>query len=124
MRRLLVSLAVLCGLSSTACADPLSAPSFWKNQRGSELRIVSVNAKGEVKGFFTNYAEGYKCKGIKYPAKGRTTPFVTEFTVNFVKCRTTTIWRGTVQGQNMPTAWTLQHDGQTDAGFDFFYRIN
>ena len=124
MRRLPLSLIVLVGLHATALADPLPAPSFWQNNRGSQLQIVSVNANGVVRGFFTNYAEGYHCKGIRYPAIGRTSPAVTIFTVNFVKCRSVTTWTGTVQGGFMPSAWVLRHNGQTQTGSDFFYRIN
>jgi hypothetical protein len=124
MRKLLLSIVVLCGLHATAVADQLTAPSFWKNQRGSELRITALGANGAVRGTFTNYAPNYQCKGIPYAVSGRTTAVLTTLRVNFVRCKTVTTWQGAVQGLAFPTTWTLQYNGQTETGFDFFYRIN
>jgi len=107
MRRLLLSMLILCGLHPTAFADQLTAPSFWKNNLGSELRITGVGVNGTLRGTFTNYAKDYSCKGIPYPISGRTSAVITTFKVNFVKCRTVTTWQGTVQGLAFPAPWSL-----------------
>src|ERR1044071_9590068 len=74
MRRLLFSIVILlCGFQAAALADPLTAPSFWKNQRGSELMITAVSSSGAIRGTFTNHAAGLGCQGIPYPVTGRTT---------------------------------------------------
>jgi avidin family protein len=124
MKAHLLVISLLLGSSGIAVADPMPAPSFWKNQRGSELRIVSVSKNGRISGTFTNYATNYQCQGIPYAAVGVTSPATTTFAVNFVKCRTVTRWTGTILGLVMSTQWVLRYGGQTDTGYDFFYRIN
>src|SRR3954463_7286560 len=42
MKKLLLIIGLLIGFSGIAKADQLTAPSLWKNQHGSELRITSV----------------------------------------------------------------------------------
>jgi len=124
MRRLLFSIVILlCGFQAAALADPLTAPSFWKNQRGSELMITAVSSSGAIRGTFTNRAAGFGCQGIPYPVTGRTTAQQTTFKVNFVRCRTVTTWTGVVNGLTMPTTWILIYNGPTQTGFDFFTRF-
>jgi hypothetical protein len=124
MKKLLLVFGLLVGFSGAGIADQLTAPSLWKNQRGSELRITSVGNNGSLRGTFTNFDPNYQCQGIPYPITGITTPGPTTFTVNFLKCRTVTKWSGTAFGLSMPTQWVLRHNGQTQTGSDFFFRIN
>ncbi|HLI99461.1 MAG TPA: avidin/streptavidin family protein [Bradyrhizobium sp.] len=124
MKKLLLAFCVLIGFSGAGFADPLTAPSLWRNQRGSELRITAVGNNGSLRGTFTNYAPGYQCQGIPYPIVGTTSPGPTTFTVNFVQCRTVTKWNGTASGFGMPTEWVLYYNGQTQTGSDFFFRVN
>ena len=56
-------------LSGEVFAQGLSAPSYWKNERGSELLVWSVN-NGVIQGTFTNHAQGFQCQGLPYPASG------------------------------------------------------
>jgi hypothetical protein len=124
MKKLLLVFGFLVGFSGAGFADQLTAPSLWKNQRGSELRITAVGKNGSLRGTFTNYAPNYQCQGIPYPITGITTAGPTTFRVNFVQCRTVTTWTGTAFGFGMPTEWVLRYNGQTQTGSDFFYRIN
>jgi hypothetical protein len=124
MKKLLLVFGFLIVFSGAGIADQLTAPSLWKNQRGSELRITAVGTNGSLRGTFTNYASGFQCQGIPYPIAGITTPGPTTFTVNFVKCRTVTTWKGSASVFGMPTEWVLRHNGQTQTGSDFFFRVN
>lgn len=123
MKKFLLIIGLLIGFSGVANADRLIAPSLWKNQRGSELRITSVNGTS-FRGTFTNFDPNFQCVGIPYPVTGVAGGGPTTFTVNFVKCATVTKWNGDVQGLGLSAQWLLQHNGQTQVGFDFFWRVN
>jgi hypothetical protein len=122
MKRFLLVVGLLLGFSGTGIADSLQAPSLWKNQRGSELRVTSVR-NGRFTGTFTNFDPNYKCVGIPYPVTGITSGGPTMFTVNFVKCNTVTKWSGNALGLGMSTQWVLRYAGQTQTGFDIFFRL-
>nr|4GGR_A Chain A, Bradavidin 2 [Bradyrhizobium diazoefficiens USDA 110]4GGT_A Chain A, Bradavidin 2 [Bradyrhizobium diazoefficiens USDA 110]4GGT_B Chain B, Bradavidin 2 [Bradyrhizobium diazoefficiens USDA 110]4GGZ_A Chain A, Bradavidin 2 [Bradyrhizobium diazoefficiens USDA 110]4GGZ_B Chain B, Bradavidin 2 [Bradyrhizobium diazoefficiens USDA 110]4GGZ_C Chain C, Bradavidin 2 [Bradyrhizobium diazoefficiens USDA 110]4GGZ_D Chain D, Bradavidin 2 [Bradyrhizobium diazoefficiens USDA 110] len=89
-----------------AMAQGLPAPSYWKNERGSELLIWSANS-GTIQGTFTNHAQGFACQGIPYPAAGSVSPTGLYFVVTFAQCNSFTRWVGTIKGSQMPTSWTL-----------------
>lgn len=113
---------------TAASADSLPAPSSWKNQRGSQLNVWSVT-NGQIQGEFINNAAGFECQGIPYPATGQVSPNSIYFVVTFVKCNSFTIWRGRVNGPQMPTRWKLFYvkPGGTPAslsGSDTFSRTN
>ncbi|WP_246649537.1 avidin/streptavidin family protein [Bradyrhizobium canariense] len=71
MKKLLVFLLIaqFLFLSGEVLAQGLPAPSYWKNERGSELFIWSASS-GAIQGTFTNHAQGFACQGIPYPASG------------------------------------------------------
>src|SRR3954464_11135072 len=121
MKKLLLIIGLLIGFSGIAKADQPTAPSLWKNQHGSELRITSVKGIG-FRGTFTSFDPGFQCRGIPYPVTGTSAGPQTSFTVSFVKCRTVTKWAGNTMGFGMSVQWVLQHNGQTQVGFDFFLR--
>jgi hypothetical protein len=124
MKKLLLVLGflgLLFGFSGFAKADQLPAPSLWKNQHGSVLRVTSVNGTS-FRGTFTSFDPSFQCRGIPYPVTGYTLGPQTSFTVNFVKCQTVTKWAGNTLGFGMSVQWVLQHNGQTQVGFDFFSR--
>jgi hypothetical protein len=122
MKKFLLVMGFLLGFSQTGIADVLTAPSLWKNQRGSELKITAVR-NGSISGTFTNLDPTYQCQGIPYPVTGITSGGLTTFTVNFVKCRTVTKWNGHAQGLGMSAPWLLRYNGQAQTGFDFFTRL-
>ena len=109
-----------------AHAQSLPAPSFWKNQRGSELKVWAVSG-GAIQGEFTNNAPGFECQGIPYPAVGRETANGLFFVVTFARCNSLTRWQGYVRGSRMFTKWTLFYvkpNGSpgTLSGSDIFQR--
>lgn len=121
-------LSFACVFASNAQADALPAPSFWKNQRGSELQVWTANG-GTFQGQFINNAQGFECQGIPYPAVGRETVTGLFFVVTFAKCNSLTRWYGYVRGSQMFTRWQLFYikpDGTpgTVNGSDVFQRIN
>ncbi|WP_036019548.1 avidin/streptavidin family protein [Bradyrhizobium sp. WSM1743] len=89
-----------------AWAQGLPAPSYWKNERGSELFVWSANG-GAIQGTFTNHAQGFACQGIPYPASGSVRPTGLYFIVTFSQCNSFTQWVGKINGPKMPTSWTL-----------------
>ncbi|WP_247567309.1 avidin/streptavidin family protein, partial [Bradyrhizobium sp. 151] len=93
-------------LSAEAIAQGLPAPSYWKNERGSELFVWSANS-GAIQGTFTNHAQGFACQGIPYPASGAVSPAGLYFVVTFAQCNSFTRWVGKLNGSQMPTSWTL-----------------
>jgi|ERR1051325_623423 hypothetical protein len=123
MKRLLVAIALILAFQGNVLAD-LLRPGLWKNDKGSTLQITSVSPNGTVRGVFTNHAQGFGCQGIPYPANGKTSMVLTTFRVNFTACQTVTTWQGTVAWYGFPTTWLLVHQGRTQTGSDFFYRVN
>ncbi|TYL75334.1 avidin/streptavidin family protein [Bradyrhizobium cytisi] len=92
--------------SGEVMAQGLSAPSYWKNERGSELFIWSAN-NGAIQGTFTNHAQGFACQGIPYPASGAIGPTGLYFVVTFAQCNSFTRWVGKTNGSQMPASWML-----------------
>jgi len=123
MKRFLLAIGLLSGFSATGMADGLTAPSLWKNQRGSELRITSVTGS-QLHGTFTNFDPNFQCRGIPYPISGYTTGGPTQFTVNFVKCGTVTTWSGSAQPFGYSAGWVLRYKGRAEGGYDFFSPAN
>lgn len=81
----LLLLAQLSFLSGKAMAQGRPAPSYWKNEGGSELFVWSANG-GAIQGTFTNHAQGFACQGIPYPASGAVSPTGLCFVVTFAQC--------------------------------------
>ncbi|WP_407185380.1 avidin/streptavidin family protein [Bradyrhizobium centrosematis] len=114
-------------LPAGATAQGLPTPSYWKNERGSELFVWSANS-GAIQGTFTNHAQGFACRGIPYPASGTVRSTRLYFVVTFAQCNSFTRWVGALKGSSMPTSWTLFYvdkngkPGQTK-GTDIFTRV-
>ncbi|WP_333923329.1 avidin/streptavidin family protein [Bradyrhizobium sp. CCBAU 21362] len=129
MMRLLGLLLLVQSLlfSAEAMAQGLPAPSYWKNERGSELYIWSANS-GTIQGIFTNHAQGFACQGIPYPASGSLSPTGLYFVVTFSQCNSFTRWVGKIKGSQIPTSWTLLYVDKKGKlsrlkGADIFTRI-
>jgi hypothetical protein len=126
MLRFVGILIALCTLATTAFAQGL-APSVWKNQRGSVMKILALDPSGAFKGVYINYAAGFQCQGTPYDVNGRVHGTRIAFKVIwkniFADCHSTTVWRGRVGGQTMPTRWVLRTDaGRVLRGADTFQR--
>lgn len=93
-------------LSGKGMAQGLPAPSYWRNERGSELFVWSTNG-GAIQATFTNHAQGFACQGTPYPASGAISSTGLYFVVTFAQCNSFTRWVGKINGSQMPTSWTL-----------------
>ncbi|HKM63985.1 MAG TPA: avidin/streptavidin family protein [Acidisphaera sp.] len=109
MRTAIAAVLIALGLVSSAFAQGLTAPSVWKNQRGSELDITSVGADGTIVGTFTNNAAGFQCRGTKFDVSGLVLTKGLFFAVAFGPCYSIVSWHGDVQGSTMATTWELHH---------------
>jgi hypothetical protein len=125
--KMLATFVFLLVASATASAQNLPVLSTWKNDRGSILSIWWVSGD-QFKGLFTNFAAGFECQGIPYPAVGRVSPDGSLFfVVTFDKCNTVTTWHGRLNGNQIPTRWGLVYVGpngifQKLSGADLFTR--
>ena len=120
------------GLSISAFAQNLPVPSYWLNQRGSELKLYPKTPPSPVRfdGVYLNHAAGFKCQASPtnppYHVSGRTYGAYVTFKVvwnNGVQnCNSTTIWRGRVIGRTMTTHWILFGPGISPPlrGIDIF----
>ena len=113
-------LLLLTSMTASAQLTPLST---WRNDLGSILTVWMV-AGTTFSGTFTNFAPGYSCQGIPYPAAGRVyANGAVRFVVNFTNCSTVTTWSGRVIGPRMPTRWVLIYKGRRMTGANLFTRL-
>jgi hypothetical protein len=109
--RFVAVIALLAAATITAFAQSLPVPSYWLNQRGSEMKLYSIDPQGNFVGVYINHAQGFDCQGTPFPlsghARGATVTFTVVWTNPWQDCRSTTIWHGVVQGRSMPTKWVL-----------------
>ncbi|MGY3487827.1 hypothetical protein ACVW1C_005710 [Bradyrhizobium sp. USDA 4011] len=105
--RIPTTVFLLLATTATAFAQNLPLLSTWKNDGGSILTIWSTSGD-TFRGSFTNFAPGFKCQGIPYPAEGSVKSNGAVFlTVTFTDCSTVTNWRGRLVGDQIPTRWKL-----------------
>jgi hypothetical protein len=131
MKRLLLALLLVTGLTPIAAAQSLPEWSIWKNQLTSLLIITKVNSgAGTFMGTFINNADGYKCQGFGVPITGKITGSNVSFVANFAPCHNTiTAWKGTLSGNTITADWDLWYT-EDDANFhemkntDTFTKIN
>ena len=117
MYRLVVALFLLTVATVSATAQNLPVPSYWLNQRGSEMKLYNIDAQGKFLGVFINHAAGSSCQNtpydqnIPYDLEGRAWRDRVGFAVvwnNWVKdCKSTTVWHGRVSGHTIWTWWVL-----------------
>jgi hypothetical protein len=105
--RVLTTVFLLLATMATAFAQNLPPLSTWKNEGGSILTIWWVSGDS-FHGSFTNFAPGFQCQGIPYPAVGSVKPNgAVLLTVTFTNCNTVTNWHGRLLGNQIPTRWKL-----------------
>ena len=114
------------GRTVAASAQALPVPSYWKNQRGSEMKIYSIDADGNFRGVYINHAVGYRCQNSPYDVVGRASGSRVVFKVvwkNWIEdCKSSTVWRGRVSGATIATRWVLTHQSGVMRGTDVFQR--
>ena len=113
MRALVISICAFFLYLSQAVGQSLPAPSTWKNQRGSEMKIVSAEAGGKFKGQYVNNAAGFGCQGVPYDLEGQVSGRRISFFVVWANptksCNSLTSWRGTLSADNISTRWELAY---------------
>jgi hypothetical protein len=129
MSRIVAALIFVIVTSSVALADGLPIPSYWLNQRGSEMKLFSSDAQGNFGGVFINHAAGFACQNTPYDLGGHIWGDRVKFVVvwkNFAAdCHSKTIWRGWLIGNTLHTRWVLISDNPDGTitklhGFDVF----
>ena len=109
--RFVAATALLVAATFAAFAQSLPVPSYWLNQRGSEMKLYSIDAQGNFIGVYINHAQGFGCQGTPFPLSGRATGANVTFKVvwqnAWQNCHSTTIWGGLVNGRLLPTEWVL-----------------
>ncbi len=118
-------------LTSTA-SPTITAPSSWKNQRGSELKIATIDSSGAFNGEYINNAAGFDCQGVPFDVSGHNSGNDIAFSVTWKNatknCGSITVWHGTLTGDTMNTTWELAYgDDKTGnitilSGQDIFQR--
>ena len=99
-RIIATTLLVLLGTASAA-AQTITAPTTWINQRGSILKIDTIDPKGKITGWYTNKDPKTECRDTAYPIGGRTDGKAILFVTAFPPCFTVTEWQGALSGPTM-----------------------
>lgn len=127
----LLAVAGVVSFSSNAQSQPsVPAPSLWRNQVQSTLRIRSIAADGSFKGTYINREKTTSCKYTSYPAAGKISGNSIFFGVDFAACDTIASWHGTVQGTTITTSWQYYYIAPDTGNFvsvngnDTFTRVH
>jgi Avidin family len=109
--RFVATIALLAAATIAAFAQSLPVPSYWLNQRGSEMKLYAIDPQGNFLGVYINHAPGFACQGTPFPLSGHAIGALVTFTVVWTNpwqdCHSRTIWRGVVSGTSLPTKWLL-----------------
>jgi len=111
MYRLITALFVLVAVTVSASAQSLPVPSYWLNQRGSEVKLYNIDAQGHFLGVFINHAAGFACQNTPYELRGHTWGDHVKFAVlwkNWAQdCKSMSVWHGRLIGHTIWTRWVL-----------------
>jgi opacity protein-like surface antigen len=111
MKRFVIALVFVVVTSVSALAQALPVPSYWLNQRGSEMKLFNIDPLGVFRGVYINHAQGFACQNTPFALNGRVTGNSVVFTVvwnsGIQDCNSKTVWQGTVTGRTISTHWVL-----------------
>jgi hypothetical protein len=111
MQRLVTALLIVVATSASAFAQSLPVPSYWRSQRGSEMKIYTIDAQGIFKGIFVKHDGGLTCENTPFNLAGRAKGNHVAFTVvwiNFAQnCNSQTFWHGRLEGKTIRARWEL-----------------
>lgn len=101
--------------ASAANAQNIQSNTHWKNQRGSELNIATINADGSFSGTFVNNATGFDCKGTPYLLSGwidhdEKISFSVRWNNATKDCHSIASWVGYYRNGKLITLWYLVYD--------------
>ena len=112
MLRPCIAQLLLVAATCCATAQSLPVPSYWQNQRGSQMSLYSMDAQGHFTGTYVNHAAGFACQNSPFAVAGQSNGAVVTFTViwnnGILNCNSNTVWRGRVTGNTMRTLWVLR----------------
>jgi Avidin family len=110
LRSILAFIAVV-ATCTAAAAQGLPASSTWKNERGSELTVTTVDATGKFSGTYVNRAAGFGCQYEPFDVSGHAWSHRVVFNVVWKNanqdCRSITTWAGFVRKAALSTPWQL-----------------
>jgi hypothetical protein len=111
---LFIVAAALAFTASVGWAQGIPAGSTWENQRGSTLRIISIDSStGAVQGEYINQAAGFGCKVTPYTVTGWVDGDKIAFAVRWknatADCKSLTSWTGYLEKGFLVTDWNLVH---------------
>jgi Avidin family len=123
--RFVAAIALLAAGTIAVFAQSLPVPSYWLNQRGSEMKLYSIDPQGNFVGVYINHAQGFACQGTPFDLHGRASGKNVTFTVvwqnQWQNCHSRTVWSGFVSGNIIPTNWVLYRTNQPPLhGSDWF----
>jgi hypothetical protein len=111
MLRFILAFFLFAGTSVGAFAQSLPVPSYWLNQRGSEMKLYAMGPQGNFTGVYINHAAGFSCQGTPFNLVGRTAGHRLWFVVVWKNatqdCRSTTYWHGRLYGRTIHSRWLL-----------------
>jgi hypothetical protein len=127
VQRLVTALLIVVATSASAFAQSLPVPSYWRSQRGSEMKIFTIDAQGIFKGIFVKHDGGLTCENTPFNlagrAKGNRVQFIVVW-INFAQnCNSQTFWHGHIAGKTINTRWVLYNNGKIPlsvSGTDIF----
>ena len=105
------AIAGLFAAGLAASAQSLQPNTVWRNERGSELRISSIDPDGPLRGSYINRATGYRCQNTPYPVVGWVSgdkiAFAVRWTSPEADCGSITSWTGYLSEGRLVTSWDL-----------------
>jgi len=129
--RFLAALLFVTAYASCAAAQALPVPSHWKDQRGSDLLLYTIDGKGAFTGAFIDNSEAFACHYAPYDLQGQIHGHHVRFTVVWKNaaqdCKSQTTWSGRATGDTITTWWVLTHHDHKGAakkmrGTDTFHK--
>ncbi len=127
MFRLFTALFLLVAASVGAHAQSFPVPSYWKDQRGAEMKFYKIDAQGKLTGVYTNPDAG-ACRNAPFPLTGRVRGahihLVVVWANGVLNCKTRTLWSGQVVGKTIDTKWAIIGTGLPlpVTGLDIFHQ--
>ena len=111
---MLVTTLALILVTSAASAQSIPPNSTWENQRGSLLKIVTIDSNtGALRGEYINQAAGFVCKGTPYDVIGWVEGDKIAFSVRWknssADCKSITSWTGYLEKGFLVTDWDLAY---------------
>ncbi|MFY9836614.1 MAG: avidin/streptavidin family protein [Xanthobacteraceae bacterium] len=124
MKRLVTAFLFVVASSVSVLAQSLPVPSYWLNQRLSEMKLYSINQQGIFSGVYINHAADFACQGTPFAVNGQVVGNRVVFTViwnnGIQNCNSKTVWQGTVAGRRINTQWILYSPNGNQRGTDIF----